>query len=223
MTAMHASGSDILGHSMYGQGSEKVLVLHDWMGDSANYEPMIPYLDPSTYAYVFADVRGYGKSRHLTGAYSVEEVAADAFRLADKLGWHRFHVIGHSMRGMVAQRMAVDDWMSRTGRLKRIVAITPVAADGYPADGYPADEITRRFLWDLIHQRELSEQGFLMLTGQRLSPTWGRVKTDRHLQTSTEEALKGYYRMWLETDFSPDVREVTVGTPFLRWGGLPAS
>jgi len=40
-----------LGHSVYGQGPEKVLVLHDWMGDSANYEPMIPYLDPSVHTY----------------------------------------------------------------------------------------------------------------------------------------------------------------------------
>ena len=39
----------ILGHAVHGQGGEKVLVFHDWMGDSANYEPLIPYLDPSAY------------------------------------------------------------------------------------------------------------------------------------------------------------------------------
>jgi hypothetical protein len=38
-----------LGHSVYGQGPEKVLVFHDWMGDSANYEPIIPYLDPGVH------------------------------------------------------------------------------------------------------------------------------------------------------------------------------
>jgi pimeloyl-ACP methyl ester carboxylesterase len=203
-----------LGHSVFGQGHEKVLVFHDWMGDSANYEPLFPYLDPNTYTYVFADARGYGKSRHLTGAYSVEEVTADAFRLADKLAWKRFHVIGHSMTGMVVQRMAVDDWTSGAKRLKSVVAITPVSADGYPAD-----EGTKKFLRDLIHQRDLSEQGFSMLTGQRLSPVWGRVKTNRHFQTSTPEALKGYYRMWLGTDFSAEVRKAEVGTPFLVIGG----
>ncbi|MBI4573022.1 MAG: alpha/beta hydrolase [candidate division NC10 bacterium] len=216
VTVSHAASQDvpILGHGVYGQGGEKVLVLHDWMGDSANYEPLIPYLEPSTYTYVFADARGYGTSRHLTGAYSAEEVTADAFRLADKLGWKRFHVVGHSMTGMVVQRMAVDDWTSGAKRLKSVVAITPVSADGYPAD-----EGTKKFLWDLIHQRDLSEQGFSMLTGQRLSPAWGRVKTNRHFQTSTAEALKGYYRMWLETDFSAEVRKAEVGTPFLVIGG----
>jgi pimeloyl-ACP methyl ester carboxylesterase len=58
-----------------------------------------------------------------------------------------------------------------------------------------------------------------MLTGQRLTPAWERGKTNRHLQTSTAEALKGYYRMWLETDFSIEVRKAKVGTPFLVIGG----
>ncbi|MGB9128892.1 MAG: alpha/beta hydrolase [Thiobacillus sp.] len=216
LSALPAMGQElpILGHSVYGQGEEKVMVFHDWMGDAANYEPLIPYLDPVSYTYVFADVRGYGKSRHLAGAYSAEEVTADAFRLANTLGWKRFHVIGHSMTGMAVQRMAVDDRISGAKRLKSIIAITPVSADGYPAD-----EGTKKFLWDLIGQRNLSEQGFFALTGQRLSPAWGRVKTNRHFQTSTEEALKGYYRMWLETDFSAEARKAKVDTPFLVIGG----
>jgi pimeloyl-ACP methyl ester carboxylesterase len=214
MTHSSNTESPILGHSTYGQGKEKVLALHHWMGDAASYDPLIPYLDPSLYTYVFADVRGYGMSRHLPGTHTVEEVAADAFRLADSLGWTQFHVIGHSMSGMVVQRMAVDDWISGVRRLKSMIALTPVSADGYPAD-----EGTKKFLWDLIHQRALSEQGFSMLTGQRLSPLWGRVKTTRHFQTSTEEAVKGYYRMWLETDFSEDVRSAEVGTPLLVIGG----
>lgn len=184
------------------------------MGTAASYDPLIPYLNLDLYTYAFADLRGYGTSRHFLGTYTVDEVAADAFYLADSLGWTDFHVVGHSMSGMVVQRMAVDDWISSRKRLKSLVAITPVSADGYPAD-----EGTKKFLWDLIHQRELTEQGFFMLTGQRLLPAWGRVKTNRHLQTSTEEAVKGYYRMWLETDFSEEVRSAKVGTPLLLIGG----
>ncbi len=67
------------------------------MGDSSNYEPAIPYLDPVTFTYVFADVRGYGKSRYLKGEYTVTEIASDVFHLTDSLGWMRFHVVGHSM------------------------------------------------------------------------------------------------------------------------------
>lgn len=90
-TISHPASQDapILGHGVFGQGSEKVLVFHDWMGDSANHEPLIPYLGPSTHTYVFADVRAYGKSRHLTGAYSVDEVAADAFLTSPRMSTRR--------------------------------------------------------------------------------------------------------------------------------------
>ncbi len=211
---MKSSSTGILGHKRSGQGSEKVLLLHHWMGDAASYDPLIPYLNQDRYTYVFTDVRGYGTSQHLSGAYSVDEVAADAVRLADSFGWTDFHVIGHSMSGMVVQRMLVDDWISGAKRLTSAIAITPVSADGYPAD-----EGTKKFLWDLIHQRELTEQGLLMLTGQRLSSVWARSQAIKHLQTSTKEAVQGYYRMWLDTDFSNEVRKAKVGTPLLVIGG----
>ena len=206
--------SPVLGHGVYGQGREKVLVLHDWMGDSANYLPLVPYLDFESYTYVFADVRGYGKSLQMEGVYTADEIAGDAFALADDLDWTRFHVVGHSMTGMAVQRMALEDATSGSKRLKSIVAITPVAANGYPAD-----EATKRFLWELIHERSLSEKGFSLLTGQRLTPAWGRSKTERHLQTSSAAALRGYYRMWLETDFSGSVRDARIPTPMFVIGG----
>lgn len=204
----------VLGYSVYGQGPEKVLVFHDWMGDSANYDPILRYLDPNTFTYVFADIRGYGRSRNLKGKYTVEEVAGDAFRLADKLGWKRFHVVGHSMAGMVVQRMAVDDWVSGSKRLKSVVAISPVAANGYPAD-----KATKQFLWNAIGNRKVSEQAFAGLTGGRLSTAWGRLKANRHLATSNQEAMKGYYKMWLETDFSAAAAKAKLRTPILVIGG----
>lgn len=211
---IHDRPSPVLGHGVHGQGREKVLVLHDWMGDSANYLPLIPYLDFEHFTYAFADVRGYGKSLQLEGDYTADEIAADAVALADSLDWTRFHVVGHSMTGMAVQRMALDDAISDSRRLKSIVAITPVAANGYPAD-----EATKRFLWQLIHDRALSEQGFSLLTGQRLGRGWERAKTRRHLLTSSPAALRAYYRMWLETDFSREVREAHIATPMLVIGG----
>lgn len=204
----------ILGHRLHGEGENKVIVLHDWMGDAANYEPMLAYLDPKRSTWAFVDIRGYGGSRELEGRYTAEEVAGDAFRLANALGWSGFHVVGHSMTGIVVQRMALDDWASGARRLKSVVAITPVSAAGYPADS-----ATREFLWSLIGRWELSAQGFAMLTGQRLTERWGEVKTARHLATSSKEALEAYYRMWLETDFSEEVRATSIGTPMLVIGG----
>jgi pimeloyl-ACP methyl ester carboxylesterase len=209
-----SSSSSVLGCQKHGHGPEKVLVFHDWMGDAANYEPLQPYLDREAFSYVFADLRGYGRSSPLAGEYTAGEAAGDAFALADALGWGRFHVVGHSMSGLIVQRMALDDWTRGERRLKSVVAITPVAADGYPADAP-----TRDFLWSLIGQRELSEQGFAALTGQRLSPIWARAKTERHLATSNPEAMRAYFDMWLATDFSAEVRAARIATPMLVIGG----
>lgn len=204
----------ILGHSVYGQGPEKVLVFHDWMGSGENYNSTLHYLNPNIFTYVFADVRGYGRSKHLTGEYNSIEVAEDAFILAGHLGWDKFHVVGHSMTGMVVQRMALIDWKSENKRLKSIVAITPVSANGYPAD----DE-TRKFLWDLINNRQMSQEAFHMLTGKRLAASWNRAKTHHHLSMTNMDAMRGYYRMWLQEDFAYELAQAKVGTPLRVIGG----
>lgn len=206
--------NQLLGYSSYGHGPEKVLVFHDWMGDADNWRPMMDYLDQDAFTYVFAELRGYGKSRHLTGAYTALEAAADAFCLVDHLGWEQFHLVGHSMTGMVVQRMMLQDWNAGAGRIKRVVAVTPVSANAYPAD-----DPTKDFLWNVIGNVEMSEMAFSMLTGQRLLPAWGRLKTSRHLASADTEALKGYYHMWLEEDFSNDVAVSKIGIPLLVIGG----
>lgn len=198
----------VLAHQVFGDGPEKVLVLHSWMGDAKSLDALKPYLDTTRYSYVFADLRGYGGSSDIEGAYHEREAAADALRLADSLGWGRFHLIGHSMSGMIVQRMAIDDWSGEHRRIKSIVAITPVTAGGYPAD-----EQTRKFLWDLIHSRELSEQGVAALTGKRLLAKWARVQVSRHLASSRPDAMRGYYRMWMDADFSAEAAAAKVGTP----------
>ena len=180
------------------------MVLHSWMSDATSFDLVKPYLDVDTYTYVFADLRGYGQSKHLEGKYNVEEIVADAYRLANHLKWKHFHIIGHSMSGMAVQRLAIDDWTSGHRRIKSVVAITPVTADGYPAD-----EPTRKFLWDLIHDSVLSEQGVAGLTGQRLLPKWSKLQVKRHLATSRADAMRGYYRMWMDTDFSAFIIQQT--------------
>jgi 3-oxoadipate enol-lactonase len=97
-----------LGYTTLGHGDERVLMLHDWSCDHTTYDPVTPFLDGTRFTYVFADLRGYGLSRQIEGKYTVEEASRDSLELAASLGWSRFHVIGHSMTGMVSQRIALD-------------------------------------------------------------------------------------------------------------------
>ncbi|CAI7856973.1 unnamed protein product, partial [Closterium sp. NIES-53] len=54
------------------------------------------------------DNRGIGKSTCPTDkkAYTTNIMAMDVLHLADHLGWTKFHVVGHSMGGMIATKVA---------------------------------------------------------------------------------------------------------------------
>ena len=54
------------------------------------------------------DNRGIGGSIPLGGPVSVEEMARDAQALSAHLGWHRVHLIGHSLGGLIVQQVARD-------------------------------------------------------------------------------------------------------------------
>lgn len=112
----------IIDYTQHGSGRECVLVLHDWNGDHTTYDPMLPYLDGFTFTYIFADLRGYGKSRYIAGEYTVAEISKDCLGLADALGWGRFHVIGHSMTGMATQRIAADAPARRKATITSVVS-----------------------------------------------------------------------------------------------------
>ncbi|AEV84500.1 hydrolase [Actinoplanes sp. SE50] len=45
--------------------------------------------------------------RRSTPAYTAEDLTDDAVAVLDTLGWHRAHLFGHSMGGLVAQRIAI--------------------------------------------------------------------------------------------------------------------
>jgi pimeloyl-ACP methyl ester carboxylesterase len=60
------------------------------------------------YACLLFDNRGIGRSPEVSGPLSIQEMARDAFRLMDTVGFAAAHVVGHSMGGVIAQQMALD-------------------------------------------------------------------------------------------------------------------
>ena len=116
------------GYELIGSGLSKVMVLHGIFGDHGIWSPTYPLLDREQFTYAFMDCRGYGASRAMAGNHTMREISADAIALADGLGWEKFSVVGHSMGGMAAQRVAVDAGQ----RIQCVVGVTPVPASGVP-------------------------------------------------------------------------------------------
>ena len=64
--------------------------------------------------------------REARGAYTMDEIAADALALADALGYPAFSLIGHSMGGMASERIAT----LAPERVLSMLAVAPVPCGG---------------------------------------------------------------------------------------------
>ena len=181
-----------IGYETYGRGERKVVVLHGWFGDQTFMAPMRDALSPEEFTYVFPAYRGYGASKRQTGAYTVEEISADVRALIDSLGYREVSLVGHSMGGKFIQRVAVD----APGRIRRMVAITPV-----PAAAVPFDEQG----WALFSgatDNVGNRRGIIdFTTGSRLSAAWLDNMARASSENSMREAFAGYLLAWAKADF----------------------
>jgi pimeloyl-ACP methyl ester carboxylesterase len=192
-----------LGFSTLGHGPDGVLVLHDWLGDSRNYDAVRPWLDGTAFTYAFADLRGYGASCDLAATCSVEEIASDCLALADRLGWRQFHLVGHSMTGMVTERLAVD----APARLKSAVAVCPVSAAGNKLDA-----ATKAFFASTTSDAAAFRR-LIGFVSSGLGAGWAEAKLEQNRASVSSEISLRYLDMLTGTDFVADVQGAA--TPFL--------
>jgi len=186
-------------HKEIGDGPTKVAVIHGWFGDHRAFEMMFDYLDVKRFTYAFVDIRGYGNSRNEVGDYTMAEIAADTIVLADRLGWGSFHVVGHSMGGKAAQKVAMDGG----SRVNSVVAVTPV-----PAFAMPVDKATFDFFNATCENDEVARALIGDSVGNRVSKVW----IDRLLAgaraTARPEAFKSYMRSFIKDDLSAQAKAV---------------
>jgi len=186
----------LLGHRRIGFASEAVIVMHEWLGDHANWEPVWPYLDIDQFSYFFVDLRGYGWSKELPGVYSVVEAVNDVLGVMDHHSCQRFHVVGHSMSAMVAQKLM----LSAPTRVKSVVAICPV-----PASGFWVDEDALKLLEAVIDDDEAARKAIFARGGSRYGNTWLDHKLGIARRASSRSAMQGYLQMFTKTNFSSEI------------------
>lgn len=132
-----------------------LLLVAGLASDSQSWLPVATPL-ASGFRLVALDNRGVGRSRPQDAETSVDRMADDCVALLDALGIERAHVLGHSMGGFVAQRLAA----SHPARVDRVVlactAVRPGArnaalfadmATALERDGDPARWFRAFFRW----------------------------------------------------------------------------
>ena len=69
------------------------------------WDPQVPVL-AERYRVITYDTRGHGDSPSPDGAWSLDDLVDDVVALLDELGAPRAHVVGLSLGGMTAMRLA---------------------------------------------------------------------------------------------------------------------
>ena len=98
-----AFASETLHVARAGSGEPLVLV-HGYLGGLSQWAAKIQALSPHL-DVIAMDLPGFGKSRHLTSLDQITGYAQAVLDCLDRLGVQRFHLLGHSMGGMIVQEV----------------------------------------------------------------------------------------------------------------------
>jgi pimeloyl-ACP methyl ester carboxylesterase len=95
-----------LAYTISGDGPETLVLVNGLADTKETWELQLPAF-AERYRVVAYDNRGVGESPTPPGPYTTRELAGDLAGLVDRLGLERFHVLGVSMGGMIAQEYAI--------------------------------------------------------------------------------------------------------------------
>ncbi len=93
----------LLPFQRFGVGVPLVLV-HGYLGGSSQWDGQVPVLSQH-FEVVALDLAGYGLANNLTAPIHLTDHARNVLATLDHLGIGHFHLLGHSMGGMVVQEI----------------------------------------------------------------------------------------------------------------------
>ena len=120
-----------------GTGGRPLLLLHGFTGAKEDFTEWLDGLAALGWHAVAPDHRGHGNSSKPASveAYSMSILADDSTALVDALGWDRYTLLGHSMGGFVAQRIAV-------AHPARILGLILMDTGHGPVEGLDSDQVS---------------------------------------------------------------------------------
>ena len=141
-----------------------VLLLHGFPQSSYEWRHLLPALAGAGFRGVAPDQRGYSPHARPDNvdAYHVDHLVADALAMSDRLGWQRFHVVGHDWGAIIA-------WTIAARHPERLLTLTAVSVP-HPLAYVQAlgsgsgDQASRSRYIGLFQREELAER--LLLAGE---------------------------------------------------------
>lgn len=167
-----------------------VVLLHGRNFPSSYWEPTIKALAHAGYRVVVPDQIGFGKSSKPTFAYSFDAMARVTIALLDSLNVARFDLVGHSMGGMLAVRIA----RAYGQRIDHLVLYSPIGLEDYrfyvpPVTDQELEERERALTADAYRKQ--------LMTNYSLSLPPAAIEPFVELREGIRES--GEYPRWLKS------------------------
>jgi len=138
-----------------GKGFPLVL-LHGFLGSSKMWEPQIDFFK-EYFRIITPDLPGFGKSNKIKSHKSIESLASLILDSLKEKKINKFHLLGHSMGGMIVQEMAQKD----TNKISKLICYSTG----------PRGEMPGRF--ETIDQsRENLKNKGLEIMAKNITKTW---------------------------------------------------
>ena len=167
-----------------------VVLLHGRNFPSSYWEPAVKALSEAGYRVVAPDQIGFGKSSKPTFAYSFDAMARATIALLDSLHVDRFDLVGHSMGGMLAVRLA----RAYGPRIDHLVLYSPIGLEDYRLYVPPVTDEKLS-----AHERELTADGYRkqLMTNYALSLPSSAIEPFVQLREGIRQS--GEYERWLKS------------------------
>jgi pimeloyl-ACP methyl ester carboxylesterase len=131
--------NELIGYERHGTGWP-VILIHGYLGGALVWKDFQKRFG-SEFDLIAPDLAGFGSSAELSSPKTISGHAKQVLALIDQLEIKQFHVIGHSMGGMVAQEIA----LAARERVARLVLYG--TSSGGPTTGrFESVEATRKRL-----------------------------------------------------------------------------
>jgi pimeloyl-ACP methyl ester carboxylesterase len=138
-----------------GKGFPLVLV-HGFLGSSEMWEPQINFFK-NNFRVITPDIPGFGKNNKLKPFNNIQSIANWLLEIIESKKINKFHLLGHSMGGMIIQEMA-----KKSGdKISKLICYSTG----------PRGEMPGRF--ETVDQsREKFKKNGLEITAKNIAKTW---------------------------------------------------